>query len=146
MPTIFCVCQLMLGVSSVCATGTVVGDTVWTRRGVCKLDFAKVTTSGSPLCGPRQVRPDAVAAIGESFTSLVAFCKQHAATGKKPFETKVNAKLQSSGVTVFGYKKALQPTYPSTRTIVRPEAMHYGCPCPCHASSLRFVGVTEACA
>ena len=51
---------------------------------------------------------EAVAAIGESFTTLLAFCKQHAAIGKKPFEIKVNAKLQSSGLTVFGYKKALQ--------------------------------------
>ena len=52
---------------------------------------------------------EAVSAIGESFDTLLAFCKTHAKTGKTAFETKVTTTLQAKGpTTVFGYKKALQ--------------------------------------
>ena len=51
---------------------------------------------------------DAVLAIGTAFEALLAFCKENAAAGKDWLESKVREILSSKGVTVFGYKKALQ--------------------------------------
>ena len=50
-PAIIRVHRLVLGAPSACATDTAVWGAVRRRRGVRKLDFVKVTTSGSRMAG-----------------------------------------------------------------------------------------------
>ena len=51
---------------------------------------------------------EAVAAVAEAFTQLLNFCHGVAETGKTSFLSKVKGTLVSKGITISGYKKALQ--------------------------------------